>query len=110
MEIGRVAGVVAIGLVHGVLPDHGWPIAAAYGLNRSRTWFYGALAGLILGVCHLISSVALVLAYFWFSRFAEFAEGPWMRYIAGTMLVLLGLYEYRHGGHGHGHADGHSRP
>ncbi|ADD07557.1 uncharacterized protein Nmag_4028 (plasmid) [Natrialba magadii ATCC 43099] len=105
MDVGLVVGVIAIGFIHGVLPDHGWPIAATYGLNRSRTWVYGTIAGLILGVGHLISSVVLVLAYFWFSRFAAFAEGPWMRYIAGTMLILLGIHEYRNGGHGtaHGH-------
>lgn len=107
MDVGLVAGVVAIGFIHGVLPDHGWPIAATYGLNRARTWLYGTLAGLILGVGHLISSVALVLAYFWFSRFAEFAEGPWMRYIAGTMLILLGVHEYHSGGHGAAHSHDH---
>lgn len=103
MDLGLVAGVIAIGFIHGVLPDHGWPIAATYGLNRSRTWLYGTVAGLVLGVGHLISSIALVLAYFWFSRFAEFAEGPWMGYFAGTMLVLLGIHEYRNSGHGTGH-------
>lgn len=107
MDVGLVLGVIAIGLIHGVLPDHGWPIAATYGLNRSRTWLYGTVAGLILGIGHLISSVALVLAYFWFSSFAEFAEGPWMRYVAGTLLILLGIHEYRSGGHGNGHGHEH---
>jgi nickel/cobalt transporter (NicO) family protein len=100
MELGLVAGVVLIGFVHGVLPDHGWPIAATYALNRDRRWFSGLLAASILGVGHLISSVVLVLAYFWFSSFAEFADGPWLRYVAGTLLILLGIHEYRHGGHG----------
>ncbi|MDG5758507.1 ABC transporter permease [Natronococcus sp. A-GB1] len=114
MELGLVAGVVLIGFVHGVLPDHGWPIAATYALNRNRRWLAGLVAASILGVGHLISSVALVLAYFWFSTFAEFAEGPWLRYVAGTLLILLGIHEYRHGGHGvhehgdHEHSGGHS--
>ena len=107
MELGLVAGVVVIGFVHGVLPDHGWPIAATYALNRSRRWFYGTLAALILGIGHLVSSVALVLAYFWFSRFAAFAEGPWLRYVAGTLLIALGIHEYRNGGHGHLHDHDH---
>ncbi|NGM68502.1 ABC transporter permease [Natronolimnobius sp. AArcel1] len=109
MELGVVIGVVVIGFVHGVLPDHGWPIAATYALNRQRRLLYGFVAALILGVGHLISSVVLVLAYFWFSAFADFAEGPWMRYIAGTLLILLGIHEYRHGGHGNvGHGHDHS--
>ncbi|SDR27259.1 ABC transporter permease [Natronobacterium texcoconense] len=103
MELGVVVGVIVIGFVHGVLPDHGWPIAAMYALNRNRRLLYGLLAALILGVGHLISSVVLVLAYFWFSAFAEFAEGPWMRYVAGALLILLGIHEYRNGGHGHVH-------
>lgn len=107
MDLGLVGGVILIGFVHGVLPDHGWPIAATYGLNRSRTWLFGTAAGLILGIGHLISSVALVLAYFWFATFADFAEGPWLRYVAGSMLILLGIHEYRRGGHSHDH-DGHT--
>ncbi len=100
MDLSVVAGVIVIGFIHGVLPDHGWPIAATYALGRKRRWLHGTVAGLVLGVGHLISSVVLVLAYFWFSQFAAFAEGPWMRYLAGTMLILLGVYEYRNGGHG----------
>ncbi len=110
MEPGVVAGVIVIGLVHGVLPDHGWPIAAMYALRRKRRWLHGAVAGLILGVGHLVSSVALVLAYYWVSGFAAFAEGPWLRYVAGTMLIALGIYEYHHGDHGglHDHDDHHT--
>ncbi|SDK36542.1 ABC transporter permease [Natronorubrum texcoconense] len=114
MEIGVVLGVIAIGFIHGVLPDHGWPIAATYALNKQRRWLYGFLAALILGVGHLVSSVVLVLAYFWFSSFADFADGPWLGVVAGILLILLGIHEYRHGGHGldeheHGH-DGHDHP
>ncbi|WP_440766667.1 ABC transporter permease [Natronorubrum sp. DTA7] len=100
MEIGVVLGVIAIGFIHGVLPDHGWPIAATYALNKQRRWLYGFLAALILGVGHLVSSVVLVLAYFWFSSFADFADGPWLGVVAGALLILLGIHEYRHGGHG----------
>ena len=106
MELGVVLGVILIGFVHGVLPDHGWPIAATYALNKRRRLLYGFLAAVILGVGHLISSVALVLAYFWFSAFAEFAEGPWLRYVAGLILILLGIHEYRNG-HAHGIGDHH---
>lgn len=93
MDAALVAGVVVIGFVHGVLPDHGWPIAAAYGLERPHRLFHGTVAALLLGVGHLFSSVVLVLAYLWFSRFAEFAEGPWMKYVAGTLLILLGVHQ-----------------
>lgn len=108
MEVGLVVGVVALGVVHGILPDHGWPIAATYALSFPRKWFRGTIAALILGVGHLISSIALVLAYFWISAFANFAEGPWMKPLAGGLLILLGVYEYVSGGHGDpGHAHDH---
>lgn len=108
MEIGLVAGVIAIGFIHGVLPDHGWPIAATYALNRPRKWVSGTIAGLILGMGHLFSSVVLVVAYFWFSRFANFAEGPWLRYVAGILLILLGINEYRSGSHVDTHTHDHA--
>ena len=101
MDIGLVAAVMGLGVIHGVLPDHGWPIAATYALGYSNKWLRGTAAALILGVGHLISSVALVVAYFWFASFAAFAEGPWMKPIAGSLLVALGIYEYASGGHGH---------
>ncbi len=105
MDIGLVVAVMGLGVVHGVLPDHGWPIAATYALGYSKKWIRGTLAALILGVGHLISSVALVLAYFWISRFADFAEGPYMKPLAGGLLIALGIYEYVSGGHGHHHGE-----
>jgi hypothetical protein len=98
MDVGLVAGVVALGVVHGVLPDHGWPIAAVYALDRPRKWVSGAVTALVLGVGHLVSSVAPVLAYYRLSTFATFAEGPRMKPLAS---VLLGIYEYA-SGHEHG--------
>ena len=103
MDAGLLVGVIALGIVHGVLPDHGWPIAAAYALDRPRKWISGTVAALVLGIGHLISSVALVIAYYGFSTFAEFAEGPWMKPLAGSLLIALGIYEYFYGGHGHVH-------
>ena len=107
MDIGLVAAVMGLGVIHGVLPDHGWPIAATYALGYPNKWLRGTAAALILGVGHLISSVALVIAYFWFASFAAFAEGPWMKPLAGSLLVALGIYEYVSGGHGHHDHDEH---
>lgn len=104
---GLVAGVVGLGILHGVLPDHGWPIAAAYALEQSNRWLYGVAAGLILGIGHLFSSIALVGAFFWLDSFADLADSGWLTTIAGLVLIALGLYEY-FGGHDHapGHGDG----
>jgi nickel/cobalt transporter (NicO) family protein len=103
--VGLVAAVVGLGILHGVLPDHGWPIAAAYALEQSNRWLYGVAAGLILGIGHLFSSIALVGAFFWLDSFADLADSGWLTTIAGLVLIALGLYEY-FGSHDHAHGHG----
>jgi nickel/cobalt exporter len=103
---GLIAAVVGLGILHGVLPDHGWPIAAAYALDQQNRWLYGIAAALILGLGHLFSSIALVAVFFWLDSFADLADSGWLTTIAGVVLITLGLYEYFSGGHSHG-ADNH---
>jgi len=114
--VGLFAGAVALGAVHGVEPGHGWPVAASYALDQSNKWLYGFAASLILGVGHLVSSIAMVLAFFFAKSYFGLTEineplavagveigGP-VGIAAGMLLILLGIREYRHGGHGHAHA------
>jgi len=120
--VGLFAGAVALGVVHGVEPGHGWPVAASYALDQSNKWLYGFAASLILGVGHLVSSIAMVLAFFFAKSYFELTEineplsvagveiGGLLGVAAGVLLILLGVREYRHG-HGHSHAeeDDHAR-
>ncbi|WP_254536453.1 hypothetical protein [Halomarina litorea] len=100
--------VALIGLVHGAEPGHGWPVAATYALNRSRTWSAGLVAGLVIGIGHLISSIAVVAVFFLAASYFDITQLGWVNYVAGAMLILLGIREYRHGhSHSHGHG-GHS--
>lgn len=55
-------GAGAVGL--GVEPGHGWPVAGTYALDRTNTWVAGFAASFVLGVGHLVSSIAMVLAFF----------------------------------------------
>jgi len=98
-------GAVALGAVHGAEPGHGWPVAAAYALDRRHKWASGFLASATLGVGHLVSSVAMVIAFFWVQSRFGLGDIWWVNYVAGVLLILLGIREYRHG-HGHGHAHG----
>lgn len=100
--VGLSIGVIGLGLLHGVLPDHGWPIAATYALGRSSRWISGVIAGLVIGLGHLASSIALVLVFLWLGSRVDLLGSAWLGYVAGTLLILLGVYEYRHGGHDHG--------
>jgi len=57
-------GAVALGAIHGVEPGHGWPVAASYALDQTNKWLYGFVASFIIGVGHLISSIAMVGVFF----------------------------------------------
>lgn len=110
-------GAVVLGAVHGVEPGHGWPVAAAYALDQTNKWLYGFASSLIIGVGHLISSLAMVAVFFYAKSYFSLTQinepitlvsgiqigGP-VSLVAGILLILLGIREYA----GHSHGDGHS--
>lgn len=126
--LGPLAGAILLGAVHGVEPGHGWPVAASYALDRSNKWVYGFAASLIIGVGHLVSSIAMVGAFFYAKGYFDLTQvdepitvlggvqigGP-VSLVAGVLLVGLGVREYVHGhshgspddAHDHGHDHGH---
>ncbi|WP_137286030.1 HoxN/HupN/NixA family nickel/cobalt transporter [Halorussus salinisoli] len=114
--VGLFAGAVALGVVHGIEPGHGWPVAASYALDQSNKWLYGFAASFLLGVGHLVSSIAMVVAFFFAKRYFELTQvnepiellgvqigGP-VGVVAGILLILLGVREYVNG-HSHSHDD-----
>ncbi len=120
--IGLFVGAIALGAVHGVEPGHGWPVAASYALDRSNKWAYGFAASLIIGVGHLVSSIAMVGVFFYAKGYFELTQinepivvregirigGP-VSLVAGVLLIGLGIREYTHG-HSHGsHDESHGR-
>ncbi|WP_049901844.1 sulfite exporter TauE/SafE family protein [Halococcus agarilyticus] len=120
--LGLLVGAVALGFVHGIEPGHGWPVAAAYALDQTNKWVSGFAASLLLGVGHLISSLAMVAVFFYAKSYFSLTQvnepipidlfsttirigGP-VSLVAGVLLVLLGLREY-YGGHSHGTSGSH---
>ena len=119
--VGLFAGAVALGAVHGVEPGHGWPVAASYALDQANKWVYGLAASLLLGVGHLVSSIAMVGAFFYAKSYFDLTQvnepitlvqglqvgGP-VSLVAGLLLVALGVREHRHGhshdAHDHDHS------
>jgi len=91
--VGLALGASAFGLVHGLAPGHGWAIAASYALDKPNKWFYGAASSLILGVGHPISSIAMVLLYFSALSYFDLTQIGWMHYVAGAMLIGLGIWQ-----------------
>ncbi|WP_440006722.1 hypothetical protein [Halomicrococcus sp. SG-WS-1] len=118
VELAVLVGTVGLGLAHGVEPGHGWPVAASYALDQTNKWLYGFAASFVIGVGHLVSSIAMVLAFFWAKRYFDLAQvnepltvfgvqvgGP-VSVVAGVLLVALGVREYFHG-HSHDHGGSH---
>ncbi|SEN81473.1 High-affinity nickel-transport protein [Halorientalis persicus] len=121
--LGLFVGAVALGAIHGIEPGHGWPVAASYALDQTNKWLYGFAASFILGVGHLISSIAMVAVFFYAKSYFSLTEvnepielvagvllgGP-VSVVAGVLLILLGIREYRHGSshEGHNHAEDHT--
>ncbi|MCA1572212.1 MAG: hypothetical protein LC798_18265, partial [Chloroflexi bacterium] len=99
------AAAAAMGLLHGIDPGHGWPVAAAYALGRRRTWSTGAAAGAILGVGHLLSSFAVVAGFELLARWVDLRESGWIATLAGFLLIGLGAVQWiRAKRHHHAHA------
>jgi nickel/cobalt exporter len=115
--LGLLIGAIALGLVHGIEPGHGWPIAASYALDQTNKWLYGFAASFILGIGHLISSIAMVAVFFYAKSYFSLTQlnqsitilggirlgGP-VSLVAGVILIALGIREYRHG-HSHDHGE-----
>src|SRR6056297_3074168 len=107
--LGLFVGAIALGAVHGIEPGHGWPVAASYALDQTNKWLYGFAASFILGVGHLISSIAMVGAFFYMKSYFSLTQinepltvlggvqigGP-VSLVAGALLIGLGIREYHH--------------
>jgi hypothetical protein len=115
--LGLLIGAVLLGAVHGLEPGHGWPVAASYALDQTNKWVYGFAASFILGLGHLVSSIAMVAVFFYAKGYFDltrvnepipidlfsttlFVGGP-VSLVAGVLLIALGIREYTHG-HSHG--------
>jgi len=114
-----LAGAITLGFLHGIEPGHGWPVAASYALDRSNKWLYGFAASFLIGIGHLISSLAMVGVFFYAKSYFQLTQvnepisvlngvsigGP-VSIVAGVLLIALGIREYTHG-HSHDHEHDH---
>lgn len=111
--IGLFLGATGLGLLHGIEPGHGWPVAAAWALARPGKWRNGVLAAVVIGIGHLISSIAVVIVFFAAREYFELGASGWIDWLAGGLLLLLAAWQLRAalraGGHHH-HHHGHDEP
>ncbi len=68
------------------------------------------LSSLVIGIGHLVSSVAVVVAYVLFREWLDF-DAPWLKYVAAALLLVLAVKLFREKvddlerQHGHSHPD-----
>jgi hypothetical protein len=103
--------VALIGLLHGLEPGHGWPIATLYASTRPHPLTRAFVSSSVISIAHLVSSVVIVAAYAFLRTFLQFAI-PYLNVVAGAALAVLGLRFLlkRRGSdvaadHGHTHED-----
>jgi len=101
------AGAVGLGALHGAEPGHGWPLAASYAMRQSHRYRAGFIAGLLLGLGHLLSSMVVVLVFYGAKTWFGLEQSPWMNEIAGLLLIALGIWSWRSANnHNHEHYKG----
>ncbi|MBM3175645.1 MAG: nickel/cobalt transporter [Chloroflexi bacterium] len=81
-------GVVLLGLLHGFEPGHGWPVAVLYSMKKRKPVVSATLSSSIIGIGHLASSIAVVVAYVLLQEWLNF-EAPWLKYVAAALLLAL---------------------
>ncbi len=103
-------GVAVIGLLHGLEPGHGWPVAVLYSMKKRNALFSATISSAIIGLAHLVSSIAVVVAYVLLQNWLDF-DAPWIKYLAAGILVIIAvkLFLEKTDGlknqHGHIHLD-----
>ena len=103
-------GVVLLGLLHGFEPGHGWPVAVLYSMKKRNAVANATLSSSIIGIGHLASSIAVVVAYVLLQKWLNF-EALWIKYVAAALLLVLAFKLFREKvddlkrQHGHNHTD-----
>ena len=102
-------GVALVGLLHGLEPGHGWPVAVLYSMKKRNAIAGATLSSLVIGAGHLASSVAVVAAYVLLRGWLDFSA-PWLKYVAAALLIALAIKLFREKMDGGGQQHGHLHP
>ena len=87
-------GVVIIGLLHGLEPGHGWPVAVLYSMNKRNSLVSAAISSGIIGMAHLVSSIVVVASFVLLQQWLDFSA-PWLKYVAAGVLLILAFKLFR---------------
>lgn len=99
-------GVIVIGLLHGLEPGHGWPLAVMYSARKGNSLLSGLASSSIISLGHFTSSIAVVVAYLLFQSWLDF-DTRFLKYFAAALLLILAYVVFREKANGlekqHGH-------
>lgn len=87
-------GVIIIGLLHGLEPGHGWPIAFLYSIRQEKPYRQAFITSIILAVCHFVSSITAALFFVIASQFFD-ASTIWLKIMAIVLLLILAVRFWR---------------
>jgi hypothetical protein len=102
---------MTFGLLHGINPSHGWPVAILYSMRSKNPLLSGIISSSIIASAHFVSSIAVVIAYMLLTNIIEIPQ-VYMRYGAAIALGILAYIFWKEKGedfantqHGHLHED-----
>ena len=106
MSEAALVAVIIIGLLHGIEPAHGWPVALFYAASRKRPGLHALLSSTVMAGAHFTSSIVAVVAYLVLRFFIPLSL-PILKYVASIFLVILAVRFWRESSeeaqHGHVH-------
>ena len=80
--------VASIGLLHGLEPGHGWPVAMLYASGRPHPLTRAFVSGGVISIAHLVSSITVVAVYVVLK--AIFSLEPYLlRYVSFPLGVSI---------------------
>lgn len=82
-------GAAIIGLVHGLEPGHGWPVAALYSIKSKSRYGIGLLSSLIIAFFHFISSIFVVAVFTLVNNKYNLVSIKYFNYLAVLLLFYM---------------------
>lgn len=102
---------MTFGLLHGVNPSHGWPVAALYSMQSRKPLISGIISSSIIASAHFVSSLVVVIIFMVLVSTIEIPQ-PYIRYVAAIALGILACIfwkekaeDFDNTQHGHLHDD-----
>ena len=83
--------VVLIGIIHGLEPGHGWPVAVYYSLRKKNRTLYGLITSTIIAFFHFFSSIVVVISFIFLNKSFNLTSFPVARYLASAILMILAI-------------------